>query len=124
VGHTDTYVAQLQQAGLIRTDIPVPVITYLLTSLKMGIISAPELVGQKNMPPLEQLAVALSDLLRRWLEPEQLPSDTPAGKQALGEWIEHFNNMEGERERYAYDEHRPELCPVGPRHDGRRRPVL
>jgi hypothetical protein len=80
---------------LLRTDIPVPVITYLLASLKMGIISAPELVGQENMPSLEQLAVALSDLLRRWLEPEQLPSDTSAGKQALGEWIEHFNTMEG-----------------------------
>ena len=95
VGHADTYVAQLQQAGLIRTDLPVPVITYLLASLKMGLISAPELVGQKNMPSLEQLAVALSDLLRRWLEPEQLPGDTEAGKQALGEWLEHFNTMEG-----------------------------
>jgi AcrR family transcriptional regulator len=95
VGHADTYVAQLQQARLIRTDLPVPVITYLLASLKMGLISAPELVGQKNMPSLEQLAVALSDLLRRWLEPEQLPSDTSAGKQALGEWLEHFNTMEG-----------------------------
>jgi AcrR family transcriptional regulator len=95
VGNADTYVVQLQQAGLIRADLPVPVITYLLAALKMGIISAPELVGQENMPSMEQLAVALSDLLRRWLEPEQLPSDTSAGKQALGEWLEHFNNMEG-----------------------------
>ncbi len=98
VGNAETYVVQLQQAGLIRTDLPVPVITYLIASLKMGIVSAPELVGQENMPSLEQLAVALSDLLRRWLEPEQLPSDTSVGKQALGEWLEHFNNMEGERE--------------------------
>src|SRR5215471_12275157 len=56
VGHADTYVTHLQQAGLIRPDLPVPVITYLLASLKMEIISAPELVGQKNMPSLEQLA--------------------------------------------------------------------
>jgi AcrR family transcriptional regulator len=94
VGNADTYVVQLQQAGLIRTDLPVPIITYLLASLKMGLISAPELVGQKNMPPLEQLAAALSDLLRRWLEPEQLPGDTSAGKQALDEWLKHFNTME------------------------------
>lgn len=95
VGNADAYVIHLQKAGLIRADIPVPIITYLLASLKMGIISAPELVGQKNMPSLEQLAEALSDLLRRWLEPEHLPGDTSAGKQALDEWIEHFNKMEG-----------------------------
>ncbi len=65
VGHADTYVTQLQQAGLIRTDLPVP---------------------------------ALSDLIRRWLEPEQLPSDTTAGKQALGEWLEHFTTIEGQHE--------------------------
>jgi hypothetical protein len=85
VGHADTYVAQLQQAGLIRSDLPVSVITYLIAALKMGVITAPELVGQDHLPSMEQLAVALSDLIRRWLSPEQLPSDATAGKQALGE---------------------------------------
>jgi len=98
VGHADTYVTQLQQAGLIRTDLPVPVITYLIAALKMGIITAPELVDQDRLPSMEQLAQALSDLIRRWLEPEQLPSDTTAGKQALGEWLEHFTTIEGQHE--------------------------
>ncbi len=98
VGNADTYVAQLQQAGLIRADLPVPVITYLVAVLKMGFITAPELVGQDHLPSMEQLGVALSDLIRRWLEPEQLPSDTTAGKQALGEWLEHFISMEGSYE--------------------------
>ncbi len=96
VGHADTYVAQLQQAGLIRTDLPVPVITYLLAMLKMGIITAPDLVGQDHVPSMEQLALALSDLIRRWLSPEHLPDDTIAGKQALNEWLEHFMNMKEE----------------------------
>src|SRR5258708_28811022 len=87
VGNADTYVAQLQQAGLIRADLPVPVITYLIAALKMGIITAPDLVGQDHLPSMEQLAQALSDLIRRWLSPEQLPSDTTVGKQALGEWL-------------------------------------
>lgn len=98
VGNADTYVAQLQQAGLIRADLPVPVITYLIAVLKMGVITAPDLVGQDHLPSMEQLALALSDLIRRWLEPEQLPSDTTAGKQALAEWLEHFINREGQRE--------------------------
>lgn len=98
VGNADAYVAQLQQAGLIRSDLPVPVITYLLAALKMGVITAPDLVGEAHLPSMEQLAQALSDLIRRWLEPEQLPKDTTAGKQALGEWLEHFSNIEGQHE--------------------------
>jgi AcrR family transcriptional regulator len=98
VGNADTYVARLQQAGLIRADLPVPVITYLIAALKMGVITAPDLVGQDHLPSMEQLAQALSDLIRRWLKPEQLPSDTTAGKQALGEWLEHFISMEGPHE--------------------------
>ncbi len=44
---------------------------------------------------MEQLAQALSDLIRRWLEPEQIPKDTTAGKQFLAEWLENFINIEG-----------------------------
>ena len=96
VGNSETYVAQLQKAELIRTDLPVSVIAYLLATLKMGIITAPDLVGQDHLPSMEQLAVALSDLIRRWLSPEQLPGDTTAGKQALNEWLEHFTSMKEE----------------------------
>ena len=55
-------------------------------------------IGEDHLPSMKQLAQALSDLIRRWLEPEQLPKDTTAGKQALGEWLEHFSNMKGQRE--------------------------
>ena len=41
VGHAETYVAQLQQAGLIRTDLPVPVMTYLMTALSARTICHP-----------------------------------------------------------------------------------
>jgi hypothetical protein len=61
----------------------------------MGIITAPDLVGQDHLPSMEQLAQALSDLIRRWLEPEQIPKDTTAGKQFLAEWLENFINIEG-----------------------------
>lgn len=98
MGHADTYVDQLQQAGLIRADLPVPVILYLMAALKMGVITAPDLIGEAHLPSMEQVAECLSDLLRRWLELEQFPSDTTVGKQALGEWLKHFSNMEGQRE--------------------------
>jgi len=98
VGHAETYVAQLQQAGLIRTDRPVPVMTYLMTALKVGVITAPDLVGQDHLPSMEQVAQALSDLIRRWLSPEQLPRETTVGKQFLAEWLSNVINIEEQLE--------------------------
>ena len=88
VGDADTYFAQLQQTGLIRADIPAPVITYLLTALKVGIINSPDIIGQEHLPSMEQLTEVLSDLIRRWLEPEQLPTRSDAGKHLFTEYLD------------------------------------
>jgi hypothetical protein len=88
VSDTDTYLVQLQNAGLIRSDLPVSLITYLMTAIKVGVIYLPDILGQQYMPALPQLADGLGDLMRRWLEPEQLPGDSEAGKQSLNELLE------------------------------------
>jgi|SRR6185437_5274883 len=93
-GEADAYLIQMQQAGLIRADVPVSSITYLLTALKVGMISAPELIGQDKVPPLEELAEALSDLIRRWLEPDRLPSTSEAGKQLYAEYTDKLQQPE------------------------------
>jgi AcrR family transcriptional regulator len=87
LGDTDIYIAELQHNGLIRADIPASVITYLLTALKFGIINSPDLISQERKPDMEQLTESLSDLIRRWLEPEQLPSQSDAGKQLFTELL-------------------------------------
>ncbi|MBO0780408.1 MAG: hypothetical protein J2P37_16400, partial [Ktedonobacteraceae bacterium] len=93
VGYSDTYVVHLQQAGLIRPDLPVPIITYLMAILKVGMIAAPDLLGQEYLPPMEQVGGALSDLLHRWLSPAQLPPDTTTGKQFLSDWLDNVLEM-------------------------------
>src|SRR5258708_12864354 len=93
VGNADTYVAQLQQAGLIRADLPVPVITYLIAALKMGIITAPDLVGQDHLPSMDQLAQALSDLIRPCLSPKHLPPNPTLANQALGESLPYVSTL-------------------------------
>lgn len=98
VGNADGYVIQLQRAGLIRADLPVSVITFLIGALKIGIINvsefmATDLMSQEHMPSTEQLTEAISDLIRRWLEPEQLPSDTTEGKRIMGEWLKQANEI-------------------------------
>ncbi len=81
VGDSDAYFDQLQHAGLIRTDIPASIITYLLTALE-------------HMPSMEQLTEVLSDLVRRWLEPEQLPSKSDVGKQLWTEYLDKVKEPE------------------------------
>ena len=94
VGDSDAYIVQLQHAGLIRADIPASIITYLLTALKIGIINSPDIFGQEHLPSMEQLTEALSDLIRRWLEPEQLPSKSDAGKQLFIDYLEKVKETE------------------------------
>jgi len=36
---------------------------------------------------MEELTEFLSDLIRRWLEPEQLPSQSDAGKQLFSDLL-------------------------------------
>jgi AcrR family transcriptional regulator len=88
------YVAQMQRDGLIRADLPVSTITFLTSALKIGIINTPDLLGSESTPPLEQLAEAVSDLIRRWLEPEQPVGDSAAGKQHVAEWLEKVQDVE------------------------------
>jgi AcrR family transcriptional regulator len=85
-GDYAAYIVQLQQAGLMRADIPVPVITFVTSALKLGLINTSDLYSQEQAPSMEQLTNAISDMLRCWLSPEQLPSDTTAGKQFFTDW--------------------------------------
>ncbi len=94
LGDTDTYILELQCAGLIRKDIPASVITYLLIALKFGIINSPDLISREHVPDMEQLAEPFSDLIRRWLEPEQLPSETESGKQLFSGLLEKVKESE------------------------------
>jgi AcrR family transcriptional regulator len=94
LGDTDTYIVELQHAGLIRADIPASVITYLLIALKFGIINSPDLISQERIPDMEQLTEALSDLIRRWLEPDELPRQSGAGKQLFSDLLKKVKESE------------------------------
>lgn len=95
VGNAEEHIAQLQRAGLIRSDVSVHTITYLMSALKLGLIhvSTSGAMGVDGAPSDEQLAEALSDLTRRWLEPEHLPADSAVGKQIVAEWLGEANEI-------------------------------
>jgi AcrR family transcriptional regulator len=98
VGDYEAYIVQLQQAGLIRADLPVSAISFVTSALKIGVINTPDLYSQEHTPSMEQLADAISDMLRRWLEPEQLPSNTDVGKQLVTEWWEKVKEVENQEQ--------------------------
>ena len=88
------YITQLQGAGLMRADLPVPVITFLTSALHIGIVASPDIYGSEHMPAMEPLTDAISDLIRRWLEPEHPPADTSIGKQFAAEWTARIKDVE------------------------------
>ena len=94
LGDSDAYFAQLQEAGLIRKDIPASIITYLLTALKIGVIHSPDLFSQEHQPSMEQLAEVVSDMIRGWLEPAQLPEQTDSGKQMFSELLDKVKDLQ------------------------------
>ena len=93
VGNAEEHITQLQQAGLIRGDLPVNVITFLIGSLKIGIIHASDFMDQEERPSMDELTDALSDLMRRWLEPDYPKGDSEAGKRIMAEWLEQVNEI-------------------------------
>jgi AcrR family transcriptional regulator len=94
MGDYSEYVVQMQRAGLIRADLPAPVITFLTSALKIGIINTPDVLGLEQTPSMEQLTEAVSDLIRRWLEPESRAGDSAVGKQHVIEWLEKVTDIE------------------------------
>ncbi len=98
VGDYEAYIVQLQQAGLVRSDIPASVISFVTSAIKIGVINTPDLFMQNQRPSPEQLTDAISDLLRRWLEPEQLPKDTDVGKHLVAEWWEKVKEVENQEQ--------------------------
>ncbi len=86
--HTEESLTRLQSVGLVRADLSVSVITFLIGALKLGLIYAADFAGQAHTPSTEQLAEAISDLIGRWLEPARLPGDSAAGKEIWNTWLE------------------------------------
>jgi hypothetical protein len=84
----------MQRDGLIRADLPAPVITFLTSALKVGIINTPYVLGLEQTPSMEQLTEAVSDLIRRWLEPASRVSDSTVGKKHVIDWLEKVTDSE------------------------------
>jgi AcrR family transcriptional regulator len=92
-GNAEVYVAQMQRIGLVRADLTPSSIAYVMSALKIGLIHAPDFTGPDRAPSMEAQTEAISDLLRRWLEPETLPTETEEGKLLLANLLENVQGI-------------------------------
>lgn len=81
------FVAVMQQAGLLRVDLPPDVIAYLMSIVAYGLMRIETIIPATQAPPLESVAGALADVLQRGLAPAD-GGDSAAGKQALAAVID------------------------------------
>lgn len=88
IGTSSEQISRLQQAGLIRSDLSVNRITFLIGALKTGIITASQYTPEERMPSTEAITDGLSDLIQRWLQPEGGTSDDEEGRRIVAEWMD------------------------------------
>jgi AcrR family transcriptional regulator len=93
IGDADAFFGRLQAAGVIRRDLPISIITYLATALKVGVINAAEALGSQGVPSLDEIGEGVSDLVRRWLEPERPPRVTTSAKDAIIAWLKQAQEL-------------------------------
>jgi len=94
-GNSESQIARLQAAGMIRRDLGPGLVTFMITSLKLGIIEAARFAPAVQSPRPDELAETLSELMRRWLEPERPPDDAEEGKRIIAEWLGQTNAIVG-----------------------------
>ncbi len=87
IAASDSYFEQLQKEGLIRSDIPPAIISYMIAIMKVGLFNTPDIYGQNNVPTIQQITDSLSEIIQRWLEPGQIPQSTSQGKTILGDFF-------------------------------------
>ncbi|MBE0689783.1 MAG: TetR/AcrR family transcriptional regulator [Anaerolineae bacterium] len=80
------FVEQMQAAGLVRKDIGANVITYVLSSLRYGVLTVDDAIEIPDAPPIEEVSAVITDMLQRTFAPEG--GDSEAGKQAFMRLIE------------------------------------
>lgn len=75
-------VQQLQAANVIRRDLDVEVVSYVLALIRYGFLTIHEVIPAKSTPPLDAVGKTLGAILERGLAPEE-GADKEAGKKVL-----------------------------------------
>jgi AcrR family transcriptional regulator len=82
-----TFVEQMQTAGLIRKDIPANLVTYMLAAIRFGVLTMDESIQIDNPPSIDAVGELVATMLDKTFAPEG--GDSEAGKAAFARLIEY-----------------------------------
>ena len=85
-------VEQLQAANVIRRDLDVYEVSYVLALIRYGFLTIHEVIPANTAPPLDAVGKTLGSILERGLAPEG-GADREAGKQVLENIIQMMRQM-------------------------------
>jgi AcrR family transcriptional regulator len=85
-------VQALQEAGILRRDVPPDVINHVLLTLQVGLITVGEVFDPAHFPPLEAVAQVLADLMQRGLGPDE-PVDPEGAKAAIRSYFSRLRSL-------------------------------
>ncbi len=91
-------VEALQEAGVFRRDLEPGLLTYLLSTVSLGLTSAAEFIPPEFTPPPEILTKALADMAQRAFAPPD-GGDSARGKAVLRAFLESLDASLEELER-------------------------
>ncbi|MEL7432428.1 MAG: helix-turn-helix domain-containing protein [Chloroflexota bacterium] len=77
---------QMQAAGAVRKDIDAQTLTYLMNSLRYGLIHMVDIIPDEQSPPMESALTMMAEMLERFVEPEG-GGDSEAGKRVLRDFM-------------------------------------
>jgi AcrR family transcriptional regulator len=85
------FFSQLQEAGIMRDDIPAPVLAYLVSVIGYGLIAGNEVVPDENKVPFEEAIQAWGLLLERGVAPPR-PRNRSAARALLISMVERMQS--------------------------------
>lgn len=91
------YVEQMQAAGLIRSDIPANLVTYMLAAIRFGVLTMDDSIQISNPPSIEAIGDLVATMLDKTFAPEG--GDSEAGKAAFARLIEYGKAVIEERRK-------------------------
>lgn len=81
ISSTASFLGLLQQAGMVKPEVDVQTLAYLLSSLQLGLLKMGEIIPHEQSPPFDRLMQEIIDMLNAYATPAD--ANREAGHTAL-----------------------------------------
>jgi AcrR family transcriptional regulator len=86
------FMVQFQEAGIIRRDININAVSYLMNAFRYGLLNSNRVMWDVEAPPIDELMEVLLDMFADYLEPED-GGDSETGKQIIRDMMRQYDEI-------------------------------